>query len=152
MKSFITVDVPYEKELIYTLFSCGYQIKIPYIDDNSEFIHFSYLRNSVFCLFYEFRNNPRPIRRAYIVSTAITQNNKNIISLPGINEPLLSIFVAKGHEIDSLKRAIFLLTENDKYSIYKNSIYWWYKLIGLIEYSSVKKSDLDKLILLQKRK
>lgn len=64
MRYNITVDVPYGKKLPYTLYSKGFLIDVPHVDENSDFVHFKYVGGSVIVLFYTFER----FRRAYIAT------------------------------------------------------------------------------------
>lgn len=137
MDKHITVTVPYGKKIAYTLFVNGSPVDIPHIEKNGDYVSFKFKKKDIFVLFYTFVD----FRRAYIV-TGYNSKLKTSISLPGINEKLSLLYVAKGRKIDHLKRAIYLLTQNDKYKIYYFPAIFWYKLAGLIQFCGAKKSDV----------
>ncbi len=134
----VTVDIPYEKKLPYTLFAKGYLIETPHIDSNKDFAHFKFLGGSIIILFYTFEQ----FRRAYIVTGRDEKKDKEYIILPGITEKLYLIFTARGRKVDHLKRCIYLLTREDEHAIFKFPLLFWYRLTGLIQFSGAKKSDV----------
>lgn len=144
-KEHIITQIPYAKNLIYTLYSQGYLIEIPKIDsDEQEYVYFKYRYGTVAVLFYEYRSNPRNIRRAYIVTNWQENDVCDPIDLPGVNVLLKPIFIAKGHEIDRLKKCIYWLSEKneDKYKVFTLPLIFWYKLSGLIEYTLVNEIEV----------
>lgn len=134
------VDVPYSKEIAYTLFAQGFLMEIPNVDSNGDFVHFKFPPEKVTCLFYTFDS----FRRAYIVFEPKNKNQNNQ-TLPGVNGNLEIIFIAKGRKIDDLKRCLFNLTKDDKYEIFSFPKIFWYKLAGLIQFSKAYKTDVEYL-------
>lgn len=147
----ISVKQPYNAELIYTVYSLGSKSFRPvYSGDDKDYIYFSYPSSSVFCLFYEYKSRPRPLRRAYIVTGDVRpgQESKH---LPGVDMPVKYIFVAKGHEVDNLKRCVKYLSQKSEKFFYLPPLFW-YRLAGLIEYegrtrrkATVRKSQVYEL-------
>ncbi|MBM7022649.1 hypothetical protein [Treponema sp. Marseille-Q4523] len=138
MRYNVTVDVPYEKRLPYTLFAKGFLIETPHIDSNKDFAHFKFLGGSIIVLFYTFEG----FRRAYIVTGWDEKKDKEYITLPGITEKLCLIFTARGRKVDHLKRCVYLLTKENKDKVFKFPLLFWYRLAGLIQFSGAKKSDV----------
>lgn len=137
-KEHIITQIPYAKKLIYTLYSQGCLIEIPNVDsEEQDFIYFKYLYGTVAVLFYEYRSKPRNIRRAYIVTNWNEEDSCEPIDLPGVNVLLKPILIAKGHEVDRLKKCMYWLSEKneDKYKVFTLPLLFWYKLAGLIEYT-----------------
>lgn len=130
------VDIPYSKTLSYKLFSQGCTFGVPHVDNNG-FVNFTYPPKTVIVLFYTFKD----FRRAYIV-TEDKNNITELSSLPGVREPIKIIYIAKGRKVDHLKRCLFLLTQRDKYEIFKFPLIFWYKLSSLIQFSGAKNSDI----------
>ncbi len=134
------VDVPYSKELPYTLFSQGCTADVPHVD-RKGFVNFEYKAETVVVLFYTFKN----FRRAYIITEPKKSDSIKLNILPGCRCPVKIIFVAKGRKIDHLKRCLYILTQDDKYAVFKFSLIFWYKLAALIEFSGAQKSDIELL-------
>ena len=137
MDKHIIVNVPYGKKIAYTLFVNGSTVEIPHVEKDGDFVSFKFNKKDIFVLFYTFAD----FRRAYIV-TGYKKKLEAGITLPGINEKLSLLYVAKGRKIDHLKRSIFLLTQKDKYKIYYFPAIFWFKLAGLIQFNGAKKSDV----------
>lgn len=138
MRYNITVDIPYGKKLPYTLYSKGFLIDIPHVDEDSGFVHFKYAGGSVIVLFYTFER----FRRAYIATGWESDRDGEPVILPGIYERLCLIFTAKGHKVDHLKRCLWLLTMEDKDAVFRLPLLFWYRLAALIQFSGAKKSDV----------
>ena len=139
MRYNVTVDIPYEKILPYTLYAQGY-ISDMKKDENEDFVHIKFLGGTVFILFYTFEK----FRRAYVV-TGHNPGDLNSITLPGINSKLYMIYCAKGRKIDHLKRVLFLLTQDDEYLVYQLPLEFWFKLCFNIQFFSGYKSDVIQL-------
>ncbi len=138
----IQVEVPFKKEIAYTLYSKGLTVDIPHVSENRDYITFTYPKNSVFILFYEFKTPfKRPTRKTYIVSGSTDKQNINTVSLPGVSNKVQIIYTAKGHKVDDVKRADYLLTQQSKYLIYKLPKMFWYKLAAQIEYFNARKTN-----------
>lgn len=143
MRHNVTVSVPYSKKLPYTLFAKGSLIDIPHVDDDSSFIHFKFGGGTVFVLFYTFTL----FRRAYIVAGWQNEKDGEAVSLPGVNERLCLIFTARGRKIDHLKRALHILTEEqkDEHKVFSLPLIFWYRLAALIQHGGAHRSDIEVL-------
>lgn len=124
-KETLCVAVPYEADLSYTLFSEGASLKEPSIDEDSMYITFCYVPESVTVLFYTFAE----FRRVYVVTEWNGLTEK--VFLPGVKSPVSVIFAARGKKFDNLKRAIYLLKEKYGYGIFLERILFWQKLTGM---------------------
>lgn len=138
MKSIITIDIPYQKKLPYTLYVNGYIDIDPLYEDDRSFVHFHLKEDTVFVLFYTFKS----FRRAYIVAPFNDVQDVNPITLPGVNGKLKLIYKASGRRVDNLKRAIYLYLKRDSKLLYTFRVDFWYRLAGLVQYFGAKKSDL----------
>ncbi len=143
MRYNVTVDVPYLKELPYTLYAKGSLIDIPNIDKNNDFAHFKFAGGTVFVLFYTFNG----FRRAYIVTCWESEKDGEAITLPGVNEKLCLIYIAKGRKIDHLKRVLFILTDEqgDEHKVFKLPLVFWYRLSSIIQHNGALRSDISVL-------
>lgn len=143
----MTVNVPFSKKLPYTLFCQGNTLYVPHIDDEG-FVEFNYKAGNAVILFYTFKD----FRRAYIVCEPKKKDTTELNILPGVSCPIKIIFTAKGKKVDHLKRSLFILTQNDKYEIFKFPLIFWYKLSALIKFSQAQRSDLELLYKMFTRK
>ena len=149
MRYSVTVDVPYLKKLPYTIFSKGSVIEIPHIDKNQDYVHFKYAGGTVFVVFYTFKK-PAPqkeYRRAYIVTCWESETDGESITLPGIDEKLCLIYMARGRKVDDLRRVLYVLTEEqgDEHKVFKLPLLFWYRLGALIQQSGAARSDVTVL-------
>jgi len=140
MRRSVSVEVPYLKQLPYTLYAKGSLIEIPFFDENENFAHFRFTPNTVFVLFYTFKT----FRRAYIVSCWQNEKDGEPIILPGVNEKLCLIFTARGKKVDHLKRVLYILTEEqgNEHQVFTLPLLFWYRLGALIQQSGAARSDL----------
>lgn len=140
MRSNVIVSQPYEIDYPYTLFSKGLKTDVPYVDEKKEFIKFKYLKDTVFVLFYEFKN---PLyRRAYVVTCWDNQNDGFPVTLPGIEKKLCLIFLAEGRKVDYLKRTIYYLTKEDEDLPFRLPPAFWYRIGSIIQHSHTLKTDV----------
>lgn len=126
----VSVNVPITDDYSYTLFAQGLTAEIPRENENGDCFIFSFMSNTVFCLFYNFAN----FRRAYIATAWVDENDGEACHLPGIEIPLYIIFKAKGRKIDELKHSLHILTKDDHYAPFRLKIEFWEKLAMLIEH------------------
>lgn len=139
MRKSVEVNVPYSAESFsYTLYAQGLVTDIPKENEDKGIILFKFAPKSVTALFYNFSH----FRRAYLVTGYQDSNDGEPIHLPGIDEPLYVLFKAKGHKIDSLKHAIYILTRSDKYAPFRMKIEFWEKLSALIENNQAYKDNV----------
>lgn len=134
----ITVAVPYEKTVRYTLFAQGVQSALPLIDSDGSFIRFSFLGRSVLVLFYTFHS----FRRVFVVTRWNEKYAGTPIVLPGVDSKLLLLYEARGRQYDDFKRVLYLLTKDDPYRCLCFPLPFWFKLFALIEHYGGKKSDV----------
>lgn len=144
MRYNVTVEIPYQKKLPYTLYSKGFLIDIPNFDKNQDYVHFKYLGGTIFVLFYTFKNQKKDYRRAYIVTGWNDRKDGEAIILPGIDEKLCLIYMARGKKIDDLKRVLYILTDEqgDEHKVYKLPLLFWYRLSSLIQHKEAYRSDI----------
>jgi hypothetical protein len=145
MRHNVTVDVPYSKNLPYTLFSKGSQIELPSVDKTKEFVHFKYGGGTVFALFYTFTTVGRKrVRRAYVATGWNDEKDGEPSSLPGVEEPLYILFKARGREVDRLKRVLYVLVDeqDDEHKAFKLPLLFWHRLCALIRQSQAARSDV----------
>lgn len=126
----VSVNIPIENDVAYSLFAQGFLISIPQKDEDNNCYVFKFLGDTVFCLFYKFAN----FRRAYIATAWLNKDDGEAFYLPGINIPLYIIFKAKGRKIDELKHALYILTKTDHYAPFRLKIDFWKELALRIEY------------------
>jgi len=143
MRYNVTVDVPYQNQLPYSLFAKGSLIDIPHIDKDGKYVHFKFRGGTVFVLFYTFKS----FRRAYVVTGFQNENDGEAINLPGVSEKLCLIFTAGGRKIDELKRVLYILTEeqNDEHKAFSLPLIFWYRLSALIQQKKALRSDIGLL-------
>lgn len=143
---FVYVEVPYNKEIAYTLYASGLTIDVPKLAEDNSTVTFKYPKKTVFVLFYEF-NTPHRLktRRAYVLTCQKDKNSKEEVALPGVSDKVQIIYQARGHKVDSLKRCLHILSQNEKYLIYKMPVLFWYKICAMIEYYDGKRMDFVRL-------
>lgn len=136
----VNVAVPYAKKMPYTLYAKGSSIEIPHFDGNNDFCNFKYAGGTVLVLFYTFRD----FRRAYIVTGWKDEKDGEAITLPGVDEKLCLIFTARGRKVDHLKRAVFILTDEqgDEHKAFALPLIFWYRLASLIQQGDAHRSDI----------
>lgn len=140
MKRCINVEVPYLKQLPYTLYAKGSVTEIPSFDKNQEYCHFKFTAGTVIVLFYTFKG----FRRAYVVTCYDIDKTVESITLPGVEEKLQLLYTAKGRKIDELKRVLYILTDEqgDEHKVFKLPLIFWYRLAALIQQSGAARSDI----------
>ena len=150
MRYNITVDVPLDKQLPYTLYARGILAGSPEVEDDNSFVHFKFLGGTVFILFYTFKNERfgcRDYRRAYIATGYQDERDGDAVKLPGIKEKLFILYEARGRKIDNLKRSLFILTEGKKETndVFTFPLIFWFRLAGTINIAGAPRSDIVRL-------
>lgn len=134
----ITVAVPYNKEIRYTLFAQGVHSAIPSIDYDGSYIRFSFLGRTVLVLFYTFHS----FRRLFVVTRWSEKYNGSPVVLPGVDSKLLLLYEARGRRYDDFKKALYLLTKDDPYKCLCLPLAFWFKIFSLVDHYGGKKSDV----------
>ena len=140
----ITATVPYNAEIAYKAFVYGVKIDIPKIDQNGQFIHFDFLFGKVMVIFYYFQS--AKFRRAYIVSCDEKNSFGKRIELPGFNQPVRLIYLARGRAFYHLRRIMMFLTQEHPFKVFCLPTIFWNRLSNIIQYKNGKMSDVNWLV------
>ncbi len=84
--------------------------------------------NSVLVLFYYYPTR----RRVYIVCNPRRIHYMNVMTLPGVSDPVSVLCRLSGRNVDRLKNALFYLEKISNLRIYNQSINFWTRLILVI--------------------
>lgn len=129
MRSNLTVHVPQNQNVSYSLFAKGLSIRTPqYSEDESELI-FTFQGGTAVVLFYFFEG----MKRAYIVTGWESKKDGEKCNLPGVDEDLCILYTAFKSKINLLDHFIKYFSKEDEYALFRLPLLFWYRFSTLLQ-------------------
>ena len=142
MRHPLTVHIPQNKDVSYSLYAAGQKAEKPYLlQDESEYV-FKFSGGTAVVLFYTFER----IKRAYIVTGWQDAHDGEPVALPGVDGTLALVYMTKGSKFRLLDGIIKELTKGDEHFIFSLPLLFWYRLSNIIQYKGGRKSAVQNLI------
>lgn len=141
MRSNLTVHVPKNNSVSYSLYAMGMKISVPHTsDDESEWI-FRFAGGSAVVLIYSFER----YRRAYIVTAWESGKDGEKSSLPGVDEDVCILGILEGRKIGRMERLVRHLSREDEYAPFRFPLLFWYRFSVMLKNRKDYCSDVDNL-------
>ena len=142
MRQSLTVHIPQNQDVSYSLYVAGSKIAVPALsDDQSEYI-FKFTGGTPVVLFYTFPN----IKRTFVVTSWQDERDGEQITLPGVDGKLCLIASFKGYKIRFLDELLKQLTAQNEHYIFTQSLLFWYRLASVIQYAKTKQTTIETLL------
>lgn len=142
MRQSLTVHIPQNQDVSYSLYAGGSKIAVPALsDDQSKYI-FEFTGGTPVVLFYTFQN----IKRAFVVTAWQDERDGEPVTLPGVEGKLCIIAGFKGYRIRLLDELLKQLTAQNEHYIFTQPILFWYRLAAVIQYAKTKQTAIETLL------
>lgn len=142
MRNNLTVHVPQNQNISYSLFAKGLLIEAPkYSEDETELI-FRFQRGTAVVLFYYFAGT----RRAYVVTGWDSEKDGKKCNLPGVDEDLCILYTAFASKIHLLDYFIKYFSKEDEYALFRLPLLFWYRFTTLIQCKKGKLSYIANVV------
>ena len=142
MRQSLTVHIPQNQDVSYSLYAVGSKIAVPTLsDDQSEYI-FKFTVGTPVVLFYTFQN----IKRAFVVTAWQDERDGEPVTLPGVDGKLCLIASFKGYRIHLIDELLKQLTAKYEHYIFTQPLLFWYRLATVIQYAKIKQAAIETLL------
>lgn len=142
MRQSLTVHIPQNQDVSYSLYAYGSKIAVPVLSDNQGEYIFKFTGGTPVVLFYTFQN----IKRAFIVTSLQDERDGDPVTLPGVDGKLCLIASFKGYRIRLLDELLKQLIAQDEHYIFTQPILFWYRLASVIQYAKTKQTAIETLL------
>ena len=142
MRQSLTVHIPQNQDVSYSLYALGLKIAVPVLSDNQDEYIFKFTGGTPVVLFYTFQN----IKRAFIVTSLQDERDGDPVTLPGVDGKLCLIASFKGYRIRLLDELLKQLIAQDEHYIFTQPILFWYRLASVIQYAKTKQTAIETLL------
>ena len=142
MRQSLTVHIPQNQDVSYSLYAYGSKIAVPVLSDNQGEYIFKFTGGTPVVLFYTFQN----IKRAFIVTSLQDERDGDPVTLPGVDGKLCLIASFKGYRISLLDELLKQLIAQDEHYIFTQPILFWYRLASVIQYAKTKQTAIETLL------
>ena len=142
MRSNITVHVPQNEEISYSLYARGFLTEKPEISADGKEAELKFLGGTAVVLFYYFQG----FKRAYVVTAWNNEKDGDKIRLPGVDQDLCVIYTAFAGKIRMLERFIIHFSKDDEYALFRLPLLFWYRFSTLIQCKKGKLSYMQNLV------
>ena len=142
MRQCLTVHIPQNQDVSYSLYAYGSKIAVPVLSDNQGEYIFKFTGGTPVVLFYTFQN----IKRAFIVTSLQDERDGDPVTLPGVDGKLCLIASFKGYRIRLLDELLKQLIAQDEHYIFTQPILFWYRLASVIQYAKTKQTAIETLL------
>lgn len=142
MRQSLTVHIPQNQDVSYSLYALGSKIAVPVLSDNRGEYIFKFTGGTPFVLFYTFQN----IKRAFVVTAWQDERDGEPVTLPGVDEKLCLIASFKGYRIRLLEELLKQMRVRDEHYIFTQPLLFWYRLVFVIQYAKTKQTAIETLL------
>lgn len=142
MRQSLTVYIPQNKDVTYSLYALGSKIAVPVLSDSQGEYIFKFTGGTPVVLFYTFQN----IKRAFVVTAWRDERDGESVMLPGVDGKLCLIASFKGYRICLLDELLKQLSAQDEHYIFTRPLLFWYRLAAVIQYAKTKQTAIETLL------
>lgn len=142
MRQSLTVHIPQNQDVSYSLYALGSKIAVPVLSDNRGEYIFKFTGGTPVVLFYTFQN----IKRAFVVTAWQDERDGEPVTLPGVDEKLCLIASFKGYRIRLLEELLKQMRVKDEHYIFTQPLLFWYRLVSVIQYAKTKQTAIETLL------
>ncbi|MBQ4377658.1 MAG: hypothetical protein II821_00460 [Treponema sp.] len=142
MRQSLTVHIPQNQDVSYSLYAAGSKIAVPVLSDNQGEYIFKFTGGTPVVLFYTFQN----IKRAFVVTAWQDERDGEPVTLPGVDGKLCLIARFKGYRIRLLDELLKQLIDQDEHYIFTQPLLFWYRLAAVIQYAKTKQTAIETLL------
>ena len=142
MRQSLTVHIPQNQDVSYSLYALGSKIAVPVLSDNRGEYIFKFTGGTPVVLFYTFQN----IKRAFVVTAWQDERDGEPVTLPGVDEKLCLIASFKGYRIRLLEELLKQMRVRDEHYIFTQPLLFWYRLVFVIQYAKTKQTAIETLL------
>ena len=142
MRQSLTVHIPQNQDVSYSLYALGSKITVPVLSDNQGEYIFKFAGGTPLVLFYTFQS----IKRAFVVTAWQDEQDGELVTLPGVDGNLCLIASFKGYRIRLLDELLKQLIAQDEHYIFTQPLLFWYRLAAVIQYAKTKQTAIETLL------
>ena len=142
MRQCLTVHIPQNQDVFYSLYVLGSKIAVPVLSDNQGEYIFKFTGGTPVILFYTFQN----IKRAFVVTAWQDERDGEPVTLPGVDGKLCLIASFKGYRIHLIDELLKQLTAKYEHYIFTQPLLFWYRLAIVIQYAKTKQTAIETLL------
>ena len=142
MRQSLTVHIPQNQDVSYSLYALGSKIAVPVLSDNRGEYIFKFTGGTPVVLFYTFQN----IKRAFVVTDWQDERDGEPVTLPGVDEKLCLIASFKDYRIRLLEELLKQMRVKDEHYIFTQPLLFWYRLVSVIQYAKTKQTAIETLL------
>lgn len=142
MRQSLTVHIPQNQDVSYSLYALGSKIAIPALSDEQGEYIFKFAGGTPVVLFYTLQN----IKRAFVVTAWQDERDGETVTIPSVDGKLCLIASFKGYRIRLLDELLKQLTAQDEHYIFTQSLLFWYRLASMIQYAKTKQTAIETLL------
>lgn len=142
MRQSLTVHIPQNQDVSYSLYALGSKIAVPVLSNNQGEYIFKFTGGTPVVLFYTFQN----IKRAFVVTAWQDERDGEPVILPGVDGKLCLIASFKGYRIRLLEELLNQMRVKDEHYIFTQPLLFWYRLASVIQYAKTKQTAIEMLL------
>jgi len=142
MRQCLTVHIPQNQDVSYSLYALGLKIAVPVLSNNQGEYIFKFTGGTPVVLFYTFQN----IKWAFVVTAWQDERDGEPVTLPGVDGKLCLIASFKGNRIRFLDELLKQLIAQDEHYIFTQPLLFWYRLATVIQYARTKQTSIETLL------